>query len=359
MRSLLLAIPLLMNQCSGVDYWSEPPLPVWEQVYEDIRDLSVERHQRGQDIELRVAPGLSLDRVEQVTALYADGTGFWSGAFDFPQTVPLTIMGDDDQDWWKSITHPESPPLRGDYSLYDARWFENARSNRSIGMADIDHLGMPHIITVVGSEVDFEHLDAFSGSLLARHESTHWFQYIATGLTTEKCTDWKMALFLAYYDSVENDTNGMACPWLSTPCWLIEGHAELYTIPFGIDTKSAPLTGFGSGILRDLRIRQITHRTEDKLRDLLQLTRHDVMTGEANCSREVQYSIGLLVNEKLFYDFGDEKINKFWLAINQPSSAASPSWEIAFDEVFGISAERWYETSAIPYLLGVFDDDVA
>lgn len=345
-----------MNQCSGVDYWSEPPPPVWEQVYEDVRDLSVERHRPGQDIDLRVAPGLSPDSVEAVTTLYADATSFWSGAFDFPQTVSLTIMGDDDQDWWESVTHPESPPLRGDYSLYDARWFEKSVSNRSIGMVDIDHLGMPHIITVVGNEVDFEYLDAFSGSLLARHESTHWFQYIATGSTTEKCTDWKMALFLTYYDSAENDINGMACPWLSMPCWLSEGHAELYTIPFGVDTKSAPLTGFGSGILRDLRIGQITHRAEDGLLGLLNRTRHNLTTGRQDCTREIQYSIGLLVNEKLFYDFGDERINEFWMAIDQPSSSANPSWEIAFDETFGISAEDWYETSAIPYLLGVFND---
>ena len=346
MKSLLLAIPLLMNQCSEVDYWSEPPLPVWEQVYEDVRDLSVERHRPGQDIDLRVAPGLSPDSVEAVVTLYAEGTSFWSGAFDFPQTVPLTVMDEDDRDWWESVTHPESPPLRGDYSLYDTRWFGNARSTKSIGMVDIDHLGLPHIVAVVGSEIDFEHFDAFSGSLVARHESTHWFQYIATGSMTEKCTDWKMALFSAYYDSVENNTNGMACPWLSMPCWLSEGHAELYTIPFGLDPET----------LRSLRIGQINNRTEDDLLGLLNQTRHNLTTGDQDCTREVKYSIGLLVNEKLFYDFGDEKMNEFWLAINQLSSSTSPSWEIAFSDTFGVSAEYWYETSAIPYLLGVFSN---
>ena len=346
MKSLLLIISLLTNCCSGVDYWSEPPPPIWEQVYEDVRDLAVERHRPGQNIDLRVAPGLSPDRVEAVATLYADGTSFWSGAFDFPQTVPLTVMGDDDQDWWESITHPESPPLRGDYSLYDARWLERSASNKSIGMVGTDHLGMPHIVTVVGNEVDFEYSGAFSAPLVARHESTHWFQYIATGSMTEKCTDWKMALFLAYYDSVENDTNGMACPWLSMPCWLGEGHAELYTIPFGLDPKT----------LRSLRIWQINNRTENGLLRLLNRTRHNPTTGNQDCTREVMYSVGLLVNEKLFYDFGDEKINEFWLAINQPSSAADPSWEIAFSDTFDTSAEDWYETSAIPYLLGVFDD---
>jgi hypothetical protein len=353
MKSLLLAIPLLLNQCSAVDYvayWREPPPPVWEQVYEDVRDLSDERHRPGQDWELQVAPGFPSDHLDAVVALYGDAISFWSGAFDFPQTVPLTVMGENDRDWWESVTTQESPPFRDDYNLYDAGWFGRSASKKSIGMVGTDHLGMPHIVTVVGSEVDFGYSGAFSAPLVARHETTHWFQYVATGSMTEKCTDWKMALFLGFFADPDDprigDTNGMACPWLSMPCWLSEGHAELYTIPFGLDSET----------LRSLRIWQIKNRTEDGLLRVLNLTRHNLTTGDQGCTREAMYSVGLLVNEKLFYDFGDEKINEFWLAINQPSSSTNPSWEIAFDETFGVSAEDWYETSAIPYLLGVFDD---
>lgn len=346
MKSLLLIISLLTTYCGGVEYWVEPPPPIWEQVYEDVRDLAVERHRPGQDINLRVVPGLPPDRVEAVATLYADSTSFWSGAFDFPQTVPLTVMGDDDQDWWESITHPESPPLRGDYSLYDTRLFDRSAPNKSTGMVDTDHLGMPHIITVTGSDVNFEYSGAFSAPLVAHHESAHWFQYLATGSMTEKCTDWKRALSLVYYaPNPVDDINGMACPWLSMPCWFSEGHAELYTIPFGLDPKT----------LRSLRIWQITHRTEDGLLGLLNRTRHNLTTGRQDCTREIQYSIGLLVNEKLFYDFGDGKINEFWLAINQPSSATDPSWHRAFRDTFGMEPEDWYVQSAIPYLLDTFE----
>ena len=349
MKSILLITSLLTNCCNGVQYWSEPPPPIWEQVYEDVRDLAVERHRPGQNIDLRVAPGLPPERVEAVATLYADATSFWSGAFDFPQTVPLTVMSDDDQDWWESVTHPESPPLRGDYSLYDAQMFSRSAPNKSIGMVDTDHLGMPHIVTITGDDVDFEYSGAFSAPLVARHESAHWFQYLATGSMTEKCADWKRALSLVYYAPTPvDDINGMACPWQSMPCWFSEGHAELYTIPFGLHPDR----------LRGLRIWQISNKdtlAEDDLLRSLSRTRHNLTTGKQDCTYEIYYPIGLLVNEKLFYDFGDERINEFWLAIDQPSSAADPSWHRAFRNTFGMESEDWYVQSAIPYLLDSFE----
>jgi len=353
MKSILLITSLLTNCCNGVQYWSEPPPPIWEQVYEDVREIADERHRPGQNIDLRVAPGLPPERVEAVATLYADATSFWSGAFDFPQTISLTVMDESDRGWWESITTQESPPLRDDYNLYDARWFGDARSNKSIGMVGTDHLGMPHIVTVVGSGVDFEHSGAFSVPLVARHESTHWFQYLASGSMTEKCVDWKMALFLGYHlepEDPRNDlnTNGMACPWLSMPCWFSEGHAELYTIPFSLHPDR----------LRGLRIWQINNKdtlTEDDLLRSLSRTRHNLTTGRHDCTYEIYYPIGLLVNEKLFYDFGDERINEFWLAIDQPSSAADPSWHRAFRNTFGMESEDWYVQSAIPYLLDSFE----
>ena len=61
---LLLSVSLLLNQCSALDhiaYWSKPPPPVWEQVYEDIRDLAADRHRPGQEIDLRVAPDFRVE----------------------------------------------------------------------------------------------------------------------------------------------------------------------------------------------------------------------------------------------------------------------------------------------------------
>ena len=210
-------------------------------------------------------------------------------------------------------------------------------------MVDTDETGMPHVVVVSGGETDFEYFGAFSAPLIAHHETAHWYQYQASGWMTDKCSNPNWETVLAW----ENWT--MPCPWTSMPCWLAEGHAELYTIPFG-DYPDR---------LRGLRIWQISNSdrlTEDDLLRRLNLTRHDLTTGRYQCTREVMYSMGLLVNEKLFYDFGDEQINEFWLAINQPSSSTNPSWEIAFSDTFGVSAEDWYETSAIPYLLEVFDD---
>ena len=111
--------------------------------------------------------------------------------------------------------------------------------------------------------------------------------------------------------------------------------------------------------MRGLRIWQITNSdrlTENDLLERLQRTQHNSVTKNYECTREIQYSMGLLVNEKLFYDFGDAKVNELWLAINQPSSLTRSAWEVAFSDTFGMTAEDWYTTSAIPYLLGVFED---
>jgi hypothetical protein len=336
MKSLLLALPLLINQCSGVDYWSEPPPPVWEQVYEDVRDLATDRHRPGQEIDLRVAPDFPADRLDAVMGLYEEAIGFWSGAFDFDVALPLTVMDSGDRDWWESTT------TRGPRDLFAPHWWKNSvRSGGTVGMVDTDETGMPHVIVASGSKTDFEYLGAFSAALISRHEATHWYQYQASGWMTDKCSNPNWETVLAW------ENWSMPCPWALLPCWFIEGHAELYTIPFG----SEP------GSLRGLRIWQITNSdrlTESDLLKRLHRTQHNSVTKNPECTRDVQYSVGLLVNEKLFYDFGDAKVNELWLAINQPSSSTRSAWNVAFSDTFGMTAEDWYTTSAIPYLLGVF-----
>ena len=97
-------------------------------------------------------------------------------------------------------------------------------------------------------------------------------------------------------------------------------------------------------------ITNASHLDEKDLLQRLSVGRHD-----KGCNYTIRYPLGLIVNEKLLYDFGDEKVNEFWLAINQPSSWTDPSWMKAFSDTFGMKAEDWYTTSAIPYLLEVFD----
>ena len=276
-------------------------------------------------------------------SLYEEAIDFWSGAFDFDVALPLTVMDSGDRDWWESTT------TREQRDLFDPNWWERSvRSGGTTGMVNADVTGMPHVIVVSGSKTDFEYFGALSAALIARHEAVHWYQYQASGWMTDKCSnpDWERVMGFVYYAPTPlDDINGMPCPWTSLPCWLSEGHAELYTHPFGSQPQ----------VLRGLRIWQITHRAEDGLLGLLNRTRHNLTTGRSDyCTREIQYSIGLLVNEKLFYDFGDEKINEFWLAIDQPSSASCPSWVTAFEAVFATSVESWYLTSAVPYLMDVF-----
>ena len=337
---LLLSVSLLLTQCSALDhiaYWSKPPPPVWEQVYEDIRDLAADRHRPGQEIDLRVAPDFPVERLDAVTNLYEEAADFWSGAFDFDMALPLTVMDSEDRDWWVSTT------TRGPRDLFSPHWWEGAvRAGKTVGMVDADEIGMPHVIVASGNNTDFENFGAFSAALIAHHETVHWYQYQASGWMTDKCSspNWETVLAWSNWS--------MPCPWTTLPCWLSEGHAELYTLPFGAYPE----------YLRNLRIQQtkrLGEVTEIDLWKRLHLRHHNLETTEYECSRDVMYSLGLLVNEKLFHDFGDEKLNELWLALNQSSSSTAPAWDSAFSRTFGMEVEDWYETSAIPYLLEGLD----
>jgi hypothetical protein len=143
---------------------------------------------------------------------------------------------------------------------------------------------------------------------------------------------------------------------------LTEGHAELYMKPFadGIDGNPVP-----SSVWRDVRLATIGNSIPNAASvsaqgwlDYLWLPRTSTEPQCIGSGGTLSYSLGLPTSEILFYDFGDAKINEWLLTTGtSPSSASCPSWFHAFEDVFGVSVENWYRTSAVPYLLDTFSSD--
>ena len=214
-------------------------------------------------------------------------------------------------------------------------------------MVDIDTTGVPHIVSATGSQTDFGQSGlVVNAQLVAHHETTHWFQYLATGSKTDRCLQM----------------GDPSCPWTYLPCWLTEGHAELYMKAFadGIEDNPVP-----SSVWRDVRLATIGNSVPDAASvsaqgwlDYLWLPRTSTEPQCIGSGGTLSYPLGLPTSEILFYDFGDAKINEWLLTTGTyPSSASCPSWFHAFEDVFGVSVENWYRTSAVPYLLDTFSSD--
>ena len=314
------------------------PLQIWEEVYTEIRRIATERPRRGQNITLLNAPEFSQQHLEVVTDAYTEASGFWSGAFDFPETLLLVPVHETNKEWWEI----EMSPLEGD--RFNPRWFATCNDSAITGMVEVDEAGVPHIVSCTGSEINFE----LSGrdvitQLVAYHETTHWYQYLALGSNTERCLQ----------------IGDPSCPHTYLPCWLTEGHAELYMKPFADQIKGNTVP---SKAWREIRLATISNSIPDapslnsqEWLDYLWLPRTTLEPPCIGAGSTLSYPLGLPVTEILFYDFGDEKINDWFLTTGTyPSSATCPSWFNAFEDVFGVSVDNWYRTSAVPYLLETF-----
>ena len=320
---------------------SPEPLEIWEEVYAEIRRIAAERPRRGQTISLRTAPGFSEEHLEVVTTAYTEAADFWSGGFDFAETILLVVVDETDRTWWET----EMSLLEGE--RFNPGWFSAVNESAAHGMVEVDTTGVPHIVSATGSQTDFGQSGrVVLAQLVAHHETTHWFQYLALGSNTDRCLQM----------------GDPSCPWTYLPCWLTEGHAELYMKAFadGIEDNPVP-----SSAWRAVRLATIGNSVPDAASvtaqgwlDYLWLPRTSTEPPCIGSGGTLSYPLGLPTSEILFYDFGDAKINEWLLTTGTyPSSASCPSWFHAFEDVFGVSVENWYRTSAVPYLLDTFSSD--
>lgn len=71
----------------------------------------------------------------------------------------------------------------------------------------------------------------------------------------------------------------------------------------------------------------------------------------------LQYSVGILLYEKLAIDFGHKKIMEWWHEMREESRCVLLShekkscWKEPFKRIFKIDVDTWYKNNAIPYLI--------
>lgn len=137
----------------------------------------------------------------------------------------------------------------------------------------------------------------------------------------------------AIYGSRPRDTD--------QPCFLGEGEATLYGNVLG-DGLTGGEIGHqrGRAIAGDIAIKYSLRTDSDWLAFLKTREVRDQTCGLENFN----YFIGYLYMERLYLDFGVEKIAAW------KSQLPGRDWRDPFQQVFGTSPSHWYSTSLIPYI---------
>jgi hypothetical protein len=123
------------------------------------------------------------------------------------------------------------------------------------------------------------------------------------------------------------------------PCFLTEGEATLYGYVLG-DGLSGGEVGHQQGrkVARDIASKYTLSSDSDWLTFLQSREIRD-------CGLEsFNYFMGYLYMERLYFDFGVEKIASW------KSQLPGQNWRDPFHQVFGFSPSEWYSRSLIPYI---------
>jgi hypothetical protein len=124
-------------------------------------------------------------------------------------------------------------------------------------------------------------------------------------------------------------------------CFLDEGEATFYQYVLSDGVKGGE-AGHQQGVstARTIAKKYSLNSDEDWQNFLVGRERRDSVCGQDTFN----YHVGILYMEKLYGDFGVEKIASW------KSRLPGRSWRDPFREVFGITPTEWYRTSLVPYI---------
>ena len=154
----------------------------------------------------------------------------------------------------------------------------------------------------------------------------------------------------------------------SLGCWGVEGGAEFYGA-----LSEANLQELDYFEYRNNQLTQFTRkwpvapiegtdlRQYDEQQWLATLKSIECNPADESKTYQLQYSIGILLYEKLAIDFGHKKIMEWWHEMREESRCVVLShekkacWKEPFKRVFNIDVDTWYKNNAIPYLINEYD----
>ena len=134
------------------------------------------------------------------------------------------------------------------------------------------------------------------------------------------------------------------------PGWSVEGSAQYYGIAIAALMAEQP-----NAMMNRISTEQLSSlpRQEGKLiphslnKDDLYKTVITMEQGGPTCwePKYLCYTAGFLFTEVLVADHGHDKFVDWW------KLSRKKNWEVAFEEVYGIQIDKWYEEVAIPYVI--------
>jgi len=153
----------------------------------------------------------------------------------------------------------------------------------------------------------------------------------------------------------------------SLGCWGTEGGAEFY--------GALSASTFNDLDYLEYRNNQITQFTRtypvapmpgtdlrkyDEIQWLETIKNIECNPDNESITYNLQYSVGILLYEKLTIDFGHKKIMEWWHEMRTESRCVFLShekkacWKEPFKRIFKIDVDTWYKNNAIPYLIAEY-----
>jgi hypothetical protein len=138
------------------------------------------------------------------------------------------------------------------------------------------------------------------------------------------------------------------------PSWGTEGGAEFYGA-----MVNTLIADFDYLIYRKEKISEAKRNKGENLSNynsndwLNAIKPIDVAAKDSDNSKtaNLQYSVGMFLNERLVGEFGHQKVMNWWGGIRE-----TLDWKVAFQSAFSTDVDAWYKNSAIPYLIEVFKE---
>lgn len=304
----------------GKKVWVRTARPVWERVASEILASADKRSAPvpADAFNVVTSPSVSAAVAQRVTDSVRWSYQPWQALAPIPPGYPLVIVDGASREWFLSF----SAQLGNDNC--GPGWWERTEAlpwvtwGAVCTMDDPSGGGSSYLVYRLGSGM------TAIADQLALHESVHVAQALLLSETVFS---------------------------RSSECWLGEGMAELYTGALLRSRESDALVVDSSRAFRwrVIRALAVLEAGTDEVSDpayWLDVIRRSESRGSELCTRNsLGYSLGYLVSEKLVADFGESGLLR-WLS--ESRNMQDPDG--AFLTVFGVDQDRWYETSAAPYV---------
>ena len=232
-----------------------------------------------------------------------------------------------------------SVPQQSTFTIYSTQSFDNAAISKAYEKWD-KIATVKNFPIVIVSEND----GAFSSSVMERVAPGYQCKDLSknpksSAVCWNKNGNGVMLLSNYIYQTIEHEAVHVA--QLATigknielsPCWFIEGQATF-------------LSGNNSyGSTARFILKQIKYKFNLFSSSQWQLLIKERELRDEKCSSDgYNFSVGHIVVEKLYKDYGFDKVAQFMVTMG------GKPWKDAFKEVFEISSDDWYSVVVGPYL---------